>query len=82
MKAGAPGWPVGGRPESPSVTEAMKWPASSPAPWATAALMASVTANPSSTSLTATAVKSTASGTFTSHGAHQRRRAPGGRGTG
>jgi hypothetical protein len=38
---------------------------SSPAPWATAELRASVTDSPSWTSCTATAVSSTARGTFT-----------------
>ena len=63
--AGADGWPVAEPAERPVRTDAMKWPVSRPAPWATAELMASVTDRPSWTSFTATAVNRMASGTLT-----------------
>ncbi len=44
----------------------MKFPVSSPAPWATAALIESVTDSPICTSFTAIAVSKIANGTFKS----------------
>ena len=60
------GWPAAEVADSPRVTEDRKCPLSRPAPRETAALMASVTASPSWTSFTATAVSRMAKGTFTS----------------